>query len=804
MNRKYLNDDWYFTPVFTEEILSGESDLSGLTKVRIPHSVCDTPYNCFDESVYQMVSAYVKYIDIAENERAGHVLLTFEGAAHKADVYVNRHHVYTHHSGYTAFTVDITDYLEDGLKQMIVVKLDSRENLDQPPFGNVIDYMTYGGIYRDVYIEFKDKYYIEDAYVSTPLIPDGTKMLKADITLNEYAPDLTFKTRLDMWIPEGQAGDPWGRVFDDEKIYHRISCLSWEVNDAYLWQPDQPVLYVLSIMLCASGKIIDEKKVRTGFREAVFDYDGFYLNGEQLKLRGLNRHQSWPYVGYAMPKSPQQLDADILKYELGCNIVRTSHYPQSQHFIDRCDEIGLLVFTEIPGWQHIGDTAWKKIAVRNVREMILQYRNHPSIILWGVRINESQDDDPFYYKTNLVAHELDSIRQTGGVRYLEKSHLYEDVYTFNDFVHNGRNIGVKKKSKVTSDMDKPYFISEYNGHMYPAKPWDDEPHLISHALRHAAVINDIAGEYDIAGGTGWCMFDYNTHLQFGSGDRVCYHGVLDMYRNPKPAAYVYKSQADYEPVLEIASSMNNGDHPACIVSGIYAFTNADSIKMYKNDRFISEFFPDRERFGYMQHPPVYIDDFVGDALEKDEGLNKTVASQLKILFKEFAENGMDPDIFTKAKGAALMALTNMSYETVSKLFSKYMNGWGEDSCTWRFEAIKNNKVIAEKIRRPSHEVSISVTTDKLLLTEETGYDVATVHFEAVDENGNHMTYYQEPLLLETDGDIELIGPKMISLRGGFGGTYVKSAGRSGVGKLIIKSNRQTSEIVFDIIKRQEK
>lgn len=121
----------------------------------------------------------------------------------------------------------------------------------------------------------------------------------------------------------------------------------------------------------------------------------FYLNGKKLRLRGLNRHQSYPYVGYAAPASMQIFDADILKKELGVNAVRTSHYPQSQDFIRRCDEIGLLVFTEFPGWQHIGDEEWKRQAVQNLKEMIVQYRNHPSIILWGVRINESQDDDVF-------------------------------------------------------------------------------------------------------------------------------------------------------------------------------------------------------------------------------------------------------------------------------------------------------------------------------------------------------------------------------------------------------------------------
>ena len=117
-------------------------------------------------------------------------------------------------------------------------------------------------------------------------------------------------------------------------------------------------------------------------------------------------------------------------------------------------KIGLLVFTEIPGWQHIGDAAWKDQAVENVRDMVKQYRNHTSIILWGVRINESQDDDAFYRRTNAAAHEFDDSRPTGGVRANRKSSLLEDVYTYNDFVHDGKAKGCEPKKNVTSDNGK--------------------------------------------------------------------------------------------------------------------------------------------------------------------------------------------------------------------------------------------------------------------------------------------------------------------------------------------------------------
>ena len=154
----------------------------------------------------------------------------------------------------------------------------------------------------------------------------------------------------------------------------------------------------MHVRLLSADKPIDEDSRRIGFREATFTDHGFSLNGKIVKLRGLDRHQTFPFVGQAMPARVQRKDAEILRTGLHCNIVRTSHYPQSRHFLDRCDEIGLLVLEEIPGWQHIGPEPWKQLAIDNVGRMIRRDWNHPSIILWGVRINESRDDHSFFYQ----------------------------------------------------------------------------------------------------------------------------------------------------------------------------------------------------------------------------------------------------------------------------------------------------------------------------------------------------------------------------------------------------------------------
>ena len=152
--RTYLNDNWQFFKQFSCDIF-GESRGE---PVRIPHSHAITPFNCFDESIYQFVSGYARNLQL-EDIRGKTYLLTFEGAAHRAEVYLNGKLALTHECGYTAFTVDITRYVHEGSNRL-VVKLDSRSTLNQPPFGFLIDYMTYGGIYRDVYLDVKNGVYV--------------------------------------------------------------------------------------------------------------------------------------------------------------------------------------------------------------------------------------------------------------------------------------------------------------------------------------------------------------------------------------------------------------------------------------------------------------------------------------------------------------------------------------------------------------------------------------------------------------------------------------------------------------------
>ena len=782
--RIYLNDDWVF----------GETGSASTEQVRLPHTTVITPFHYFDEDIYQKDATYERKLFAEETWKEKHVLLTVEGAAHQSQVFLNGQCIASHNCGYTAYSVDLAPYLTWGQENVLQIRVNSSEKLNQPPFGNVIDYMTYGGLYREVYLEIKPQGYINDVFVMTEKIERMGKIAK-----------ITWKCQIAF---EENPGETHIKQFlvDDHGIHTILTPLkeengqcsiSYETKGIHPWHPNKPVLYELHTQAYRGEKLVDERVDRVGFRVIAFNKEGVFINEEKVKLRGLNRHQSFPYVGYAMPESMQKRDAEILKWELKVNAVRTSHYPQSHHFLDRCDELGLLVFTEIPGWQHMGDEEWKQQAVKNTEDMVLQYRNHPSIFLWGVRINESSDEDILYTETNKVAHVLDSTRPTSGVRFIQKSHLLEDVYAYNDFSHDGATAGCLHPKKVTTDMQKGYLISEFNGHMFPTKAFDCEDHRVEHMLRHARVVDAYYAQEGIAGGFGWCMFDYNTHKDFGSGDRICYHGVMDMFRNPKLAAHLYASQDDPgdDVVLEVSSSMDIGEHPACLMKDVYVLTNADRLKFYKNGQYIRTFDRKDSPFKHLPNGPILIDDFIGDLIEKGEGFSKRKANDIKKVLMAANKYGLSHlPIPILALAAKCILFYGMSMEDAVELYNKYVGNWGGEVTTYRFEAIKDGKVVRTVERTPVKAVQLEVTASHTHLLERDTYDVAAIRIRAISESGMQLPYYQGPLKLELTGDVELIGPDIITLAGGMGGTYIKTKGDT-TGEAVLRiTGQQTAPV----------
>ena len=437
--------------------------------------------------------------------------------------------------------------------------------------------------------------------------------------------------------------------------------------------------------------------------------------------------------------------------------------------------------------------------------MVTQYRNHPSVILWGVRINESVDDDDFYRRTNAAAHELDPTRQTGGVRCHKKSSLLEDVYTYNDFIHDGTNDGCERKKDVTSRMNSPYLISEYNGHMFPTKIYDAEEHRMEHALRHVRVLDSVWARKDIAGCFGWCFFDYNTHKDFGSGDRICYHGVCDMFRNPKLAAHVYSVMQDDLPVLEISSSMDIGEHPASNRGRVFIFTNADSVRFYINDVFIREYSHKDSDFRHLPRPPIEVTDYIGSRIEQGENFSKKQARYTKDILNESTRFGMNAlSAKSKFKAAWLMLRYHMSFGDAYALYGKYIGNWGDRATVYRFDAVKDGKVVKSVSKTPFTSLSLRVIPSATELREGATYDVAAVRITAIDQNGNPLPFLHEAVTAEITGAADIIGPKTVMLRGGSGGTYIKSIGKSGEATLTLRYGKicETS-VTFTLTCRKE-
>ena len=771
-----LCNRWEFTPEWSESFASGEGQ--GVS-VRLPHTVKELPLHYADHHAYQMICGYRRRLELGRELEGKRLFLQFDGAAHIATVYVNGKELIQHRSGYTGFRVEITDAVNLGGENLLAVKLDTRENPEVPPFGFVTDYLTYGGLYREVWLDVKGKSFIEDLYVTTP-----------DLTTLKIKPTLCNADGCILLVELVK-----GERQLAKKAFKPGGTITIDSLNVKPWNTEHPILYTCRVTLLKIGKIVDQKELRVGFRTAEFRKDGFYLNGEKTFLRGLNRHQSFPYVGYAAPRKLQREDARILKEELGCNAVRTSHYPQSQHFINACDRLGLLVFTEIPGWQHIGDEAWKQQAVENTREMVLQYRNHPSIVLWGVRINESQDDDLFYQRTNEVAWKLDPQRCTSGVRNFEKSSLIEDVYSYNDFSHTGDNAGCRNKKSVTPDDGKALLISEHNGHMFPTKSYDPWARRQEHALRHLQVLNDAAEDGGHAGCFGWCMFDYPTHKDFGSGDRVCYHGVMDAFRNPKLAAYAYASQSDRKPVLAVGSSMDIGDYPGGQIGDVQVFTNADSVSLYKNGTFVTKL--KQGKWKGLPHGPMVADDTIGCLLESQEGFDKAKAELLRSCLLAIQKRGLakltPADI---AKMGFAMMKYGMKYEDAVALYGKYVGNWGGEATLWRFDAEKDGLVVRSVTCGSSAKLRLEAFPSHRELLEEDTYDMAAVRIRIVDEFGNVASYAQLPVIFSIEGAAELVGPKAVVAEGGMCGTYVRTVGKTGTAKLTI-ATAQTDVVTVE-------
>ena len=642
-----LNRGWRYSAKRIDGAHARDFDDSGFERVVVPHTNISLPWRGFDEKIYQFVSVYRRRFTIPRQFRGQHVFVDFEGVMTASTVWLNGVRLGEYKGGFTPFSFELTSHVDYEGENVLVVEVDSSERPDIPPFGDRVDYLTFGGIYREVSLRIVAPSFLEDVFVRCSNVLAGRPGLEVDCVLQHLEP-ARGPLRLEA------------QLYDRERVIARaslsVAAAAGTTEPAThtvrfdnlpavkLWDLDNPHLYSVRMRLLREAQLIDQDERRFGFRSARFTDHGFELNGKVIKLRGLNRHQTFPCAGAAMPWRVQRRDAEILRKNLKCNIVRTSHYPQSRHFLDACDELGLLVLEEFPGWQHIGDASWKDLAVDNLRRMIRRDRNHPAIVLWGVRINESSDDHDFYARTNALAHQLDPTRQTGGIRAFQESELLEDVFTMNDFGY-----------PLKPPNHPRYLNTEFVGHTYNTKSFDNADRLMEHTLRHARIHDQLASDPRYAGGIAWCAFDYNTHPNFGSGDRICYHGVADIFREPKPAAGFYRSQCDpTEEVVVVPAIHWAPSDGAGGLSKLVVCSNCEHLKLYLAGKPFAEGPPDRKQFAHLPHPPFVFEWPDGFDEWGDLRIEGYIAGR-QVIVRNYSGQGLDQDFVLLPDDTRLIA-----------------------------------------------------------------------------------------------------------------------------------------------------
>jgi beta-galactosidase len=605
-------------------------DDSGLAPVTLPHTVVPLSWQDWSPAAWERVWVYRKHFDDVFDASGAcdgteRVFLDVGAALTHSTVTLNGTEVGDYLGGYLPFSFEITG-LTKPAGNVLAVRLDSGFNLNVPPdrpapaVSTSVDFWQPGGIYRDVSLRVVPSIFVADVFAKPVNVLDAaSRQVVVQVTLDAaVVPASAFDVRVSL-----RDGD---RVLADEPAPMVIpapgqvtaSVTLSGLGDITLWDIDRPKLYDVVTTLRVDGQQRDEHRVRIGFREATFALDGFYLNGRRVKLLGVNRHQFFPFAGGAMPARVQARDAEIIRRELNCNMVRCSHYPQSEAFYDACDELGLLAWEEAPGWGYLGNDDWLALASRDIGQMITRDRNHPSIVIWGARLNETPNNVPFYTGTNQQAHDLDDSRPTAGAMAgMRLTTDYEqDVFAENDYSSVTGADGAKQPSlePPVDGVGRPYLVTETVGTLSgPARFYrriDPQAVQQGQATAHARVHAIAAADDRYCGVLAWSGIDYPS----GSGGNIYhgvkYTGVVDLFRVAKPGAAIYQAQVDprVRPVIAPAFYWDFGPtSPVTSLPSAMICANLERLEVYVGGAHFVSVTPDSGDYGSLTYPPSFVD-----------------------------------------------------------------------------------------------------------------------------------------------------------------------------------------------------
>ena len=642
-----FNKDWKFKK-FTddktsEECFEIEFNAEKWDDVTLPHTAKIEPLIVNDQ--WQGVSWYRKKFFVEDGIQDKKILFEFEAAMNVSEYWINGKKVYSHRGGYLPVVFDASDFIVAGDTNLIAVKLDNRDNSDTGPKPlEILDFCMYGGLHRNAWMHVKDKVYISHpvnaekvagggVFITTPTVDEEESTVNVKTHLiNEF--DATANVTLKQII-----------INSDKRQVHEKSRsmtlkaqseqeieMDFTISEPALWSPDNPDLYELHTVVLFDGKEIENRIDRFGIRQFIFKDRQLYVNGKRVHLRGVNRHQEYPFIGYALSDNAQFRDAKKIK-DAGFNCIRLSHYPHSPAFMDACDEFGIIVLDAILGWQYFNDTdAFRNYCYKSARYLVRRDRNHPCVLAWEVSLNETAMPDDFKDSLHRIAHE---------------EYPGEYVYTCG-WLSEPYDIYLQARQHRLKHYDstevKPYFVSEYgdweyfaqdrglNQHNLPRnlriekssrqKRAYGEKRLLQQAFNVQEAHND---NYNTpAFGDGyWVMYDYNR----GYDNDHEASGLMDIFRIPKFAWNFYQSQQEIEKdtVLKIASFWTEDSD-----LDVRVFSNCDEVELFVNEKSVGRNFADKGiNSTNLKYPP-----FTFKLDEYETGELKALAYKDGILVKE--------------------------------------------------------------------------------------------------------------------------------------------------------------------------
>jgi len=631
-----LNTEWEFWLDGTPE---------NIQEIFLPHTPRLEPYLVNDQ--WQGICWYRKHIKIP---RGRHVLVRFEGAMNVAEAWVNGHYAGKHMGGYLPFVIDVTAILKENGDSSSRAELKIRlDNYDNPVTGpkplELLDFNMYGGLYREARMKVRSSLHITDAILENTPADGGIlvtypafsseKVVMNVQTHIRYAPVANEEPGRKVFTVKQTlyAGDSVGAVSRQDYTLDKNCSLTvtdtLTVEKPLLWSPDSPFCYDLVTQVLATDKkgkqvLMDRRKTTVGLRQVVFEGKDLYVNGEKMFLRGVNRHQEYPYVGYAVPGNAQWRDAVKIK-EAGFDAVRLSHYPHSPEFMEACNRLGLFVLDAIPGWQYFSeDPEFQSQVIQTARDMIRRDRNHPCVLAWEVSLNESWMSEDF----------IDRIIQAS------RNEMPVEIYTAG-WQEYGYDILLQARqhrlSHSLAHTPKPYIVSEYGDWEYYAmnaglsqENWENlmpqerssrqlreygQKRMLQQATNIQEAHNSNYG-VNACGDNYWVMFDYNR----GYADDLEASGIMSLERLPKFSYDFFRSQRspDKNPVVRIADYREEKD---TLNREVRVFSNAEYVELWLNGNLVEKRMPDKDVFSEnLPHPP-----FTFKVPEYKQGWLKAVA-----------------------------------------------------------------------------------------------------------------------------------------------------------------------------------